>query len=277
MATNGEVQKGWEYLDAIPRYRRVDANVNLMSHAIHSEDKTITTEILHKIFNRIKPKLAINGDYAEAYRVFFEKHPEYALECNMAILDAALIKRSDAVTAENLEELLLPGNPHNVISQLAITAEARQAQVEARETERMISEITGYMLDAKGKVKQEYTERQYRDKIAGLRSMPFSQLSARYDEVIRVRGLRKTPVEAIRAVVKTDAKAQRKEIFSTEPPDVELLNPNTNQPFTGRKELVNFLNSLSREETRAYFSFPEGRPKPGVAEAVTRILKGAVQ
>src|ERR1700731_2488794 len=121
MATNREINKGFEYLDAMPRYRRVDANVHLMSHAIHSEDKTITTEILHQLFNRIKPKLAVNPEYAEAYRVFFERHPEYALECNMAILDAALIKRSDAVTAENLEELLLPGNPHNVISQLAIT------------------------------------------------------------------------------------------------------------------------------------------------------------
>src|ERR1700687_767881 len=142
MATEREINKGFEYLDAMPRYRRVAANAQLLSHAIHSQDETITTEVLHQIFNRIKPKLAVNPEYTAAYATFFQQHPEYALECNMAILDAALIKRSDAVTAENLEELILPGNPHGVLDQLAITDEARQAQVEARETERMISEIT---------------------------------------------------------------------------------------------------------------------------------------
>jgi hypothetical protein len=277
MATNREVQMGFDFLDAIPRYRRVQANALMMSDAIHAENKPITLQVLYQIFARIKSKLAINAEYAQAYRTFFEKHSEYALDANRSILDAMLVKLGESVTAENLEELILPGNPHSVLDQLALTAEAHQAQVEARETTRMISEITGYMLGANGKPKLEYTQRQYNDKIAGLRAMPFSELSKRYDEVIRVRGLRKTPVEAVRAVVKTDAQAQRKTIFSTEAPEVELLNPNTNQPFTGRKELVNFLNSLSREETRAYFSFPEGRPKPGVAEAVTKILKGAVQ
>jgi hypothetical protein len=213
MATEREINKGFEYLDAMPRYRRVDANAQLMSHAIHSEDKTITMEVLHQIFNRIKPKLAVNPEYAEAYRVFFERHPEYALECNMAILDAVLIKRSDAVTADNLEELLLPGNPHNVISQLAITAEARQAQFEAREIDRMIGEITGYMLGENGKPKPEYTQRQYNEKVASLRVMPFSDLVARYDTVMIARAQRKAPVEELRTLVKTDAVRQRQALY----------------------------------------------------------------
>jgi hypothetical protein len=258
-----------------PKWANVEANEKLALEACGNREEVHIGDEIKKL--GADGKLAISQTYLDAYEAFFQKHPEFRFDGNIAILDSALVRHGERVTTENLEELLLPGNYRNVLGQLGITAEARQAQVEARETERMISEITGYMLDAKGKVKQEYTERQYRDKIAGLRSMPFSQLSARYDEVMRVRGLRKTPVEAVRAVVKTDAKAQRKEMFSTEPPDVELLNPKTNQPFTDRKELVNFLNSLSREETRAYFSFPEGRPKPGVAEAVTKILKGALQ
>src|SRR6266478_912571 len=254
-----------------PKWANVEANENLALRACENREDVHIGHEIEKL--AAAGKLAISSDYSNAYQTFFQNHPEFRLEANMAILDRALVHHCERVTAESLEELLLPGNYRNVLGQLGITAEARQAQVEARESTRMISEITAYMLDANGKVKREYTQRQYNEKISGLRAMPFSELSKRYDEVMRVRGLRKTPVEAVRAVVKTDAQARREVIFSTEPPEVELLNPNTNQPFTGRKELVNFLNSLSREETRAYFSFPEGRPKPGVAEAVTKILK----
>src|SRR6266404_2499573 len=257
-----------------PKWANIEANEKLALEACgNREDVHIGNEI-EKL--GAAGKLAVSQIYLDAYEAFFQKHPEFRLEANRAILDSALVRHGERVTVDSLEELLLPGNYRNVLGQLGITAEARQAQVEARETERMIGEITGYMLGSNGKPKPEYTQRQYNEKIAGLRAMPFSELSKRYDEVMRVRGLRKTPVEAVRAVVKTDAKARREVIFSIEAPEVELLNPNTNQPFTGRKELVNFLNSLSREETRSFFSFPEGRPKPGVAEAVTKILKGVV-
>jgi hypothetical protein len=151
-----------------------------------------------------------------------------AVEANMAmaILDGVLVDSGLSVTVENLEELLMPGNPHNVLDKLVITSEARQAQVEAR---------------------------------------------------MAARQLRKTPIEPVRAVVKTDARAQKKTIFSTEPPEVELVNPQTSQPFASRKELVNFLNGLSRTETRAFFFFPAGRQKAGVSEAVSKMLNGGVK
>jgi hypothetical protein len=117
--------------------------------------------------------LAISSDYSNAYQTFFEKHPEYRLDANMAILDSAVVHYCEPVTAESLEQLLLPGNYRNVLDKLGLTAEAHQAQFEARETNRMISEITAYMLDANGKVKREYTQRQYNEKVASLRAMPF--------------------------------------------------------------------------------------------------------
>lgn len=284
MATNREVEMGFEFLDAMPRYRRVDANTRMMSDAVHAENKKITPEVLHQIFARIKPQLAMNPEYAQAYQAFFERHPEYGLECNMAILDATLIKLRESITAESLEELLMPGNPHSVLDKLAITAAAQEAKAEAkrlkdeaehqaRETDRMIAEITGYMLDTSGKVKFEY-QREYKGKVAGLRSMPFADLQKRYNDVMTGREACRTPVEAVRAAVKTDAKAQRKELFSIEPPEVDLVNPKTGDSFMDRKELVNFLNSLSRLETRQFFFHPEGRPKKGVQEAVTQILNG---
>jgi hypothetical protein len=255
-----------------PKWDNVGANENLAMEACgNREDVHIGNEI-EKL--GAAGKLAISPDYSSAYQTFFQKHPEFAHEGNMAILDSTLVHFCEPLTAENLEELLLPGNPRNVLDQLSITAEARQAQTEARDTDRMISEITSYMLDANGKVKREYTQRQYNEKLAGLRAMPFSQLVARHDEVTRGRALRNTPVEAVRATVKVEAQSQRKNIFYPAPPEVELVNPQTTQPFASRKELVNFLNGLSRTETRAFFFFPEGRQKPGVSEAVSKMLNG---
>jgi hypothetical protein len=208
MATNSEVEQGFKLLDSMPRYRRVEANVDLMSHAIHSADTKITPEVLVEIFNRIKPKLATNPDYADALAAFFENHSEYNLEGNIPILEGALSKSGHDVTLSNLEELLLQGNPNNVLNQLAITAEARQAQLEVSETTRMIAEITRYFLAADGKIKREYSLREYNDKIAGLRALSFSDLSARYDHVVSFREQKKAPVEVLRAVVK-DAVRQR--------------------------------------------------------------------
>jgi hypothetical protein len=190
-----------------PKWSGVAANENLAMEACgNREDVHIGNEI-EKL--GAAGKLAISPDYSSAYHTFFQKHREYAHEGNMTILDGVLVRYREPVTADNLEELLMPGNPRNVLDKLSITAEARQAQVEARETERMVSEISRYMLGPDGKVKREYTQRQYNDKIAGLRAMPFSELVARYDTVMAARAQRKAPVEELRAVVKTDAARQR--------------------------------------------------------------------
>jgi hypothetical protein len=258
-----------------PKWDNVEANEGLVMSACENRENVHLGNVIEELGRA--GKLAVSQDYSSAYQTFFQKHPEYALEANMAILDAVLVHYCEPLTAENLEELLLPGNPRNVLDQLSITAETRQAQTEALETDRMISETTSYMLDANGKIKREYTQRQYNEKLAGLRGMPFSQLVARHDEVTRGRALRNTPVEAVRATVKVEAQSQRKNIFYPAPPEVELVNPQTAQPFASRKELVNFLNGLSRTETRAFFFFPEGRQKPGVSEAVTKILNGVVK
>jgi len=194
-----------------PKWANIEANEKLaLSVCENREDVHIGNEI-EKL--AAAGKLAISSDYSNAYQTFFQKHPEFRLEANMVILDRALVHHCGRVTAESLEELLLPGNYRNVLGQLCLTAEARQAQVEARETERIIGEITGYMLGSNGKPKPEYTQRQYNEKIAGLRAMPFSELEARYNTVMTTRAQRKAPVEELRALVKTDAARQRQALY----------------------------------------------------------------
>src|ERR1700694_4949884 len=130
MAIPKEVLKGFDFLDNFPRYRRVEANALMMSDAVHAENRPITLEVIRELFNRIKHQFAVNPEYAAAYETFFQKHPEYRLDANMAVLDSTLVHSGESVTVENLEDLLLPGNPHNVLDQLAITAAAREAKAE---------------------------------------------------------------------------------------------------------------------------------------------------
>ena len=74
------------FLDALPKYRGVNANEQMLVTACAAEGKPVS-----EVFGRIKYQLAVNGDYAEAYRTFFQKHPEYSLQANVAILDEALL------------------------------------------------------------------------------------------------------------------------------------------------------------------------------------------
>ncbi len=218
MATNREVQMGFDVLDAVPRFRRVEANVKLMSDAIHAENKKITPEVLGQIFNRIKPQLAVNGEYAEAYRVFFERHPEYALECNMMILDGVFFRNGATVTTDNLEELLLPGNPHNVLDQLCLTAEARQAQAEEAERQSIISNLVGGLkpvVDERGR------------KVLTNRS-GFRVLYAA--EVERIKAL---PLEGLRQL--RDEKAEKKRLQQMSPAELRQA-VRTNQPSSSRYE-----------------------------------------
>src|SRR5712692_8463434 len=109
MAIPKEILKGFDFLDNFARYRRVEANVMMMSDAVHAETRPITLEVIREIFNRIKHQFAVNPEYAAAYETFFQRHPEYRLEANITFLDEALVKQGEAVTVENLEELLMPG------------------------------------------------------------------------------------------------------------------------------------------------------------------------
>jgi hypothetical protein len=208
MATNGEVQKGWEYLDAIPRYRRVDANAHLMSHAIHAEDKTITTEILHQLFNRIKPKLAFNREYLDTYRVFFEKHPEYRSDANMGILDEALVKLKESVTAENLELLLEPGNPHNVLDKLGLTEEARQARAEEAERQVIITALVDGLrpfVDERGRkalTNSSGFRVLYKDEVGRIKALPLEALRQLRDEKAEKKRLQQMSPEEVRQVVR---------------------------------------------------------------------------
>jgi hypothetical protein len=219
-----------------------------------------------------------------AYRdAFVEVFAEEAIQDNAATRDLVVqrmiqlglpstVQGMGLAVAELLHEEAISRTPGRQAQINESQRQHEEREHQARETERMIAEMSGYMLDDSGRVKPEY-HLQYKSKIARLSAMPFADLTARYNQVIEARTSKKMPVEAVREIVKTGAQASRREIFSTTPPEVVLTNPNTNQPFASRKELVNVLHNLSREETRAFFSFPSGKQKPGVAEAVSKILK----
>lgn len=297
MATLIQIRKAFT---VYPKWSGVEANEKLALEACGERASVRIDNVIDELGRA--GKLAVSSDYTRAYQEFFAVHPEYAHQANMSVLDSVLIHFCEPITFQNLEELLLPGNPRNVLDQLSITAAAQQArddaqrskelvEHQAQETNRMIVEITGYMLDERSRVKFEY-QREYKGKVAGLRSLPFADLQKRHETVMAARAQRKAPVvRAEESEFQLDKyrPTKNQQHFSAleQPRDpnasevqpdvvaVNLINPSTKQPFQSRKELKKYFDKLPPSETRDFFYHPgyePRRPKSGIQELVKKIL-----
>jgi hypothetical protein len=167
-------------------------------------------------------KLMTYPSYLEAFRDVF---PEFAIQDNEAtrevvvdrLIQLGLPNTATAVRAV-IPELLRNGKINHTSEFLSEQADIQRrtdaAANEARETLRMVDEILHYMLNENGKVRREYTQRQFNEKQAGLQALPFDQLVTRYNEVMTHRAQRKSSVEELRSTVRTDATRQRQALYS---------------------------------------------------------------
>src|SRR5258708_555 len=129
-----------------------------------------------------------------------------------------LVKLGESVTADNLEELLLPGNPNNVLGRLGLTVEARQAQADEAERQSIISNLVGGLkpvVDERGRKVLTYR--------SGFRVL--------YDaEVERIKAL---PLEGLRQL--RDDKAEKKRLQQMSPAELRQA-VRTNQPSSSSYE-----------------------------------------
>jgi hypothetical protein len=130
-------------LDAEPGYRGV-ANEGLLLEACQGQPATARTVLA--AFQRIKHKLAINADYADAYAELWQEYPEYRLDCNIKILDS-LASVHQTITYDILRKLV--ENP-NVRQQLVLTSRAVQAIRDEQERLGLIEKILGTHTDPNG-------------------------------------------------------------------------------------------------------------------------------
>lgn len=184
--------------------------------ALHYDE---TAEIIERLGR--EGKLVPFASYQAA---FAETFPEVSLQDNEAIrglvvdrlVQLGLPNTSVAVRAV-IPELLREGKISHTPEFLAEQAETKSridaAAHEARETLRMTDEILHYMVDENGKVKREYTQKQFDQKQAALQAMSFADLTARYHYVMEQRAQRKAPVSELRDVVRTDAVRQRQALY----------------------------------------------------------------
>src|SRR6266851_3563351 len=171
-----ELEIAAEYLSKISKYQECsEANKLQVIEVLHKLNLPVTLENIDKNFYAIAPRLGEDAGRSEGYRIFFGKNPDYVVDANKTTLDSAH-SYGEEITAESLEKYF---NDPLIKAKLFKTAAAQEAEHQARESTRMISEITAYMLDANGKVKREYTQRQYNDKIEELRAMQFYEIVAR--------------------------------------------------------------------------------------------------
>jgi len=195
-----------EFLYPILRYRDVAANEQML---IAASAAPVTLESVREAFSRIKHQLATNNDYAEAYRTFFQKYPEYAVEANMAVLDD--LHHGEDITAQTLEELL--ENP-NVIRQLAVTAEASNQQADEHELNAIIAEIVGNLktqIDGRGrKLCTDASGRHlvdYKTEVERIQSLGLEDLRALLADRTERRRLRSLSKEELHQVVKSNSSA----------------------------------------------------------------------
>ncbi len=207
METQEEIRR---ILSHYPRWDGVGANVNM----VYDARLTAKDELVRETIERLgrSGQLAVNADYAQAYRTFFNTHPELTLEGNMSVLDAALAESGEAVTAENLEDLLQPGHPYSVLSQLSITAEAEQSQAEQQEWNAIIAELIEVktFIDSRGR-RACYDElgriTAYKEFSERIKAMSLEDLRRIRDSRAEVQRLRGMSVKELQQVVRDNAPA----------------------------------------------------------------------
>jgi hypothetical protein len=284
------------------KYANIEANVFILEDE-YSKNSTVTIADMIEILAR-RGTLAVNPDYKAFDSLWAEIPDAKRNEATEYAIADRLEKLGKPITVENVRDVVI--NPvsgewtqfaKDIISpnqgwyakqeelrrQQEVDQQlANEAAHRVQETQRMIQEITGYMVDPKtGKAKYpkdsdpNHFQRIYNQKISALKAMSFEQLTTAHNAIMAQRKLRKGPVEDVRAAVKTQSRT-----IAPVSAGIELVNPRTGKPFMGKKELKQFLGSLSRQEARDFFYFPDGnvshtqKPRPGVEEAVTKILQG---
>lgn len=255
------------FLNSKPRYKGIEANEQML---IKAAEQDPGLPDICDIFNRTKHRLGTNSNYENAYREFFSRHPEYASEANRPIFDGAIVESGDEVTVENLEDLLQPGNPRNVLDQICLTPKAVQAQADVAERERLIKEIS--------QGRSTYSARNNYGALVSYRTADLDgdsleRLREIYSIVTEQRTQKAQDPKALRKEINVTMKQQwdEKTATKTTTPDVVLINPSTGVEYT-KPELLSFMGKADRPTLRKFFFYDSGLPRPGVKEAVDRIF-----
>jgi hypothetical protein len=212
----------------------------------------ITVEILEGVANRISRMLAVSGDYTRAFSRLWERYPQYKTDAAEDILVTKL--NGDEAIYDNLVDLM---ENSNVLNLLPINSAAQAKRREENERARQIAEIT------EGKTQYKHFDGRY----GTYKYYDSSHLETETDE--RVAEIHQLVMSQRNLMAAPPSKPTTQQ---QQQGDVVLINPNTGIEFT-RKELIAYINS-GKHAMRALLVGPDGRQKPGVADAVTRILKG---
>jgi hypothetical protein len=122
-----------ELFDENPRYRDIAANESMVLNAC---ERPVNAANLRAAFMRVKHQLAAHQDYLDAYRAFYQNHPELKMDATNAILDNE--HHGDPISAESLEELLT--HPR-IAAQLTFNGAYQAQQVLAAKRASLIKEL----------------------------------------------------------------------------------------------------------------------------------------
>jgi hypothetical protein len=242
----------FEFYKLDPKYRGVLATESML---LANAQRPITPESLQAAAARLGDRLAISGDYTRAYAALYRNHPEVE-ECAAVndILDREL--HGDDVTVENLESLLEIPRIRAMLPESAGHAAERREQAERV---RLIQEITQGRTTTYG----------WHDPRHG---------TTKYFPVAHLAGETTERLEEIASILREQRRiagtqAPREQVQPPMAPSV-LVNPTTGAEYT-KRELIAVINS-GKHALRQLLCGSNGATKPGVKEAIERILRGTV-
>lgn len=185
------------------RFAGVDANRLAVVRAMNP-DEEVTRQKALEAFSKVEHQLVFNSGYVEAYREFSARHPKLDVRlAHRSLLDEALVRAGDAVTVENLEDLLQPGNPNHV--EIPYTQQFLQAQADEAETQTLRAELKNVKTQYDGRgVLVTYDEHGritgHKDYLARIDSMSLEELRALRDAKVQRKQLRELPVQELKNI-----------------------------------------------------------------------------
>jgi hypothetical protein len=212
--------------------------------------RPITVSGLDATAKRLKHLLATNPVVAKAFADFYAENPQWAnVDANTNILTE--LHRGDDISLESLREVSRSSQCH-----LAINAATQEAERALQHRRQLISEIANHKESYCVWDKAHGQTRFY--KVADLNDESDATVLEVHGLVMEYRRLAGTPISELR-------KQER-------PDDVFLAHPDHPEREYAPAEL----KKLQRHEFRRLLFTDSGQSKPGVSEAITRILKGQV-
>jgi hypothetical protein len=271
MVTQDERKTVARMILADKKYRRYEceANESLVLSELAKIEAPDSSLFIQRVDSLIaNGKLCLSPRWSEAFRIFFERHPELNCDANVEILDAALQARA---THARLEALLSYDHIHR---QLATTASGARQFADETERQRLVSDLVASLkpqIDGRTGKQVVYRNRthatSYGEEVSRIEGLPLAdlrQINTERLEKQRIAGLSR---EEIHTEMKLQAAANcpQHTRYASITPEYEIPGKSVSVPWSAQlfgrlpiSEQRRLMDRFGNEQLTAAFEAARG-------------------